>query len=113
MRFVAASILLSTFLMVGCTADSSAGDEDNKQVGRYAYYPPAGEMPGILLDTVTGCTEIFVPLVDTENPEVVYWAREYSGAPLVMPSEDGSQYGPPMRCPEGAPTPARRAVANQ
>ena len=74
------------------------------EVGRFQYYPPAGEMPAVLLDTVTGCVETFGKATSLENPKDVAWWRSYAdgGVPAVT-YENGKAISvpnsaPPQRC---------------
>ena len=73
-------------------------------VGRFQYYPPGGDMPAVLLDTQTGCVEIFEKITSLDNPKDVRWWRSYAdtGKPHVT-YENGKaaevpDSAPPRRC---------------
>ena len=76
------------------------------QAGRFQYYPPSGEMPAVLLDTVTGCVEVFGKAVSVDNPKDVSWWRSYAdtGVPEVTYVDGQPKVvagsAPPKRCPQ-------------
>ncbi|MBU0826217.1 MAG: hypothetical protein KKA44_05570 [Alphaproteobacteria bacterium] len=88
------------------TKAAQLAETPENQIGRFQYYPPSGEMPAVLLDTVTGCVEVFGKAVSVDNPKDVSWWRSYSdtGVPEVtyvdgQPKEVAGS-APPKRCPQ-------------
>jgi hypothetical protein len=99
-----ASIIFGFAILTACDKPNDGLGNHKSEVGRFAYYPPVGEMPAVLLDTITGCVEMFEPAVSEDNPKDVAWWRRYSdfGVPLVT-YENGKvkevpNSAPPQRC---------------
>jgi hypothetical protein len=89
-------------LLSGCSGEPVATEQH--EVGRYQFYPASGDMPAILLDTVTGCVERFTKLTSVDNPNDVSWVRQYmDGAIPRVAIENGQSKEvpnsrPPQRC---------------
>ena len=96
--------LLMLCLLTGCAAEPA--DTARQEIGRYQFYPASGDMPAILLDTVTGCVERFTKATSVDNPKDVTWWREYmdGGIPRVATengqSKEVPNSAPPQRCPK-------------
>ena len=102
MNYKSALLLIAVFSICACDRHEEA--PERREIGRFQYYPPAGEMPAVLLDTATGCVEVFVPMVALENPKNVRWNRQYEDAGLpIVTYENGKPVDvpntvPPQRC---------------
>ena len=92
--------LVAATVLVGCGNAAPLAKQETNGV-RYAYYPPSGGMPAVLLDTYTGCLETFIKLTSLDNPKDVSWARKYEDGSLPRGAASDFNSRPPQRCPEG------------
>jgi hypothetical protein len=115
MRLIA--ICMLALCLSGCGEENSHGElgkqnseavttnESKEYIGRFAYYPPAGEMPAVLLDTVTGCVEVFEKATSLDNPKDVAWWRHYADTPVPLvtyvngKAKEVPNSAPPHHCP--------------
>ena len=98
---------MKTPLTVGTSAAILAACQpsaprEQSEIGRYHFHEATAQSPAFVMDTKTGCMEEVVKLTDTENPNIVYWARKHTGASLT--DKDGKALATPRQCP-GSKTP--------
>jgi hypothetical protein len=98
---------VSLTLLSGCDG-LRQHQKERAEIGRFQYYPPAGDMPAVLLDTVTGCVETFEKTTAVENPKDVKWWRQYADTGMPNTTYENGELKmipnttPPSRCPKEA-----------
>jgi hypothetical protein len=73
----------------GANVASQLPPPRSSEIGRYQYYPAAGEMPALIFDTATGCMELIEKFVTDENPKAPIWIRSITDEIIT---------GTPKRC---------------
>jgi hypothetical protein len=105
MRHPITMCAVALFGLAGCQAENVTARTDEPQVGRFQFYPASGEMPAVLLDTATGCVEMFGKAVSIDNPQDVSWWRRYEDTGVAEVTYENGQgkevpnSAPPSRCP--------------
>ncbi len=99
-------LFIAIAVLSGCAAaEAQQPPTESSAVGRFAYHPPSGEMPAVLLDTVTGCLEV-IEIWELEEPDKGrLFMRKYADNSLGqwdMSKEEPQEIPgttPPQRCP--------------